>query len=85
MHGDDIVRTIREALREDRFGAQAVTQSEVRMTPNAVMGWPNRDGKLEFDCIHRDWFRAYRVTVEALPDIEDFVGELGSDEWVVVE
>jgi hypothetical protein len=82
IHGDDLVLTIRKALADADI---ARTQSEVRMYPNAENdGWKNRDGRLEFDCIGREWFRAFRVTVEAIP-VDDFRGEFGSDAWVVAE
>lgn len=91
VHGDDIVRAIRAALAgeiSNPFVAsgQATTQSEVRITPNPEQeGWANRDGKLEFDCIGRDWFRAFRVTVEVLPSVNAFEGEMGDSDWRVAE
>ena len=85
IHGDDVVRVIRDALKVTET---APTQSEVRMRPRPLepdetpaSNWARRDGRLEFDCVGRDWFRAFRVTVEALPQ-EEFRGEYGSDEWV---
>lgn len=77
VHGDDIVMTIRTALAES---TQAQTQSGVRFFPNPEMTFSHRDGRLEFDCIHRDWLRAYRITVEAI-DIGSFEGEMGGPEW----
>jgi hypothetical protein len=88
IHGDDVVLTIRRALKE---GETCPTQSEVRMHPRpfaegetADNTWRHRDGKLVFDCVGRDWFRAFRVTVEAIP-VNEFKGEYGSEEWVVAE
>lgn len=88
VHADDVVRTVRDALKVTDM---CPTQSEVRIHPRPLAEgetptntWQNRDGRLEFDCIGRDWFRAFRVTVEALP-VDDFQGEHGSDEWTVVE
>lgn len=84
VHGDDIVITIRRALAAPELSAQASMQTDVRIHPNPEQGWKNRDGRLVFDCVGRDWIRAFRVTVEAI-EIDECEGELGSDEWVVVE
>jgi hypothetical protein len=88
VHGDDIVLEIRRVLVDHNV---APTVSEVRIYPRplnehetAESNWSRRDGRLEFDCIGRDWFRAFRVTVEALP-VDAFQGEFGSDEWLVVD
>ena len=77
VHGSEVVHAIRAALRgetDDPFvlTPQAPTQSETKITPNPDRAWPNRDGTLVFDCIGRDYFRAFRITVEVLPSVEDF-------------
>lgn len=89
IHGDDIVRSIRSHLKDVDI---AGTQSEVRIYPRPLelnetetSNWARRDGRLEFDCMGRDWFRAFRVTVEVIGGSDEFKGEFGSDEWVVVE
>lgn len=85
VHGDDIVRTIREALADERFSAQAPMQTGVRITPNAERdGWQRRDGRLEFECVGRDSFRGFRITVEVIdPELVYAADDLSSDEWVV--
>jgi hypothetical protein len=72
IHGDDVVRVIRAALvRADTCNMQ----SAVRSTPNeAADGWKIRDGRLEWDAVGRDWFRGFRITVEAIP--VESVGEV---------
>ncbi len=63
IHGDDVVIEIRRAL-EKTLGD---TFTEVSSTPiKDGRGWPQRDGKHQFDFIPRDWMRAFRITVEAI-------------------
>lgn len=82
VHASEIVGAIRAALAgntEDPFvrSVQAPTQSDLIVTPNPDQPWKNRDGKIEFDCVGRDWIRAFRVTVEAIP-VQDFRGDFQS-------
>lgn len=77
VHGSEVVHAIRAALRgevDDPFviSPQAPTQSEIKVTPNPDKTWANRDGTLSFDCIGRDYFRAFRIIVEVLPSVDDF-------------
>ncbi len=67
IHGDDVVREIRKALADSEI---APSQTFVETTPNPDQGWRKRDGRHEFFVVGRDWFRAFRVTVETLDGIE---------------
>jgi hypothetical protein len=90
VHGSEIVHAIRAALAGevgDPFvvSPQAPTQGDIRIESNPEQGWENRDGKLTFDVVGRDWFRAFRITVEALPSTDSFEGEMGDWTWRVAE
>jgi hypothetical protein len=88
IHADDILREIRLALTAT---GTARTQSQVRCYPRSLEKgetptntWRNRDGRLEFECVGRDWFRAFRVTVEAMPVEEFDEGDYSTEEWLIV-
>lgn len=75
IHADDVAFAIRQALKDEDV---AHTQSEIEWIPNPDMDWKNRDGHLAFEVVGRDWFRAFRITVEAIP-VGDFKGaEVGT-------
>lgn len=48
----------------------ARSQTVVSTTPDPEQGWPNRDGRHVFDVVGRDWFRAFRITVEVV-DVDE--------------
>lgn len=64
VHGDDVVMAIRRGLLQY---PTCESMTDVRIEPNPEQGWPNRDGRLQFDAVGRDWTRAFRITVEAIP------------------
>lgn len=66
IHANDIANTIRKALKDPAYNAQAPSQSGILVTPNNENLYPNRDGKLTFDCVSRDYNRAFRITIEAI-------------------
>jgi hypothetical protein len=71
VHADDVLRVIRENLvRTDTCG----TMSEVTTEENPEMEWSSRDGRHVFYAMGRDWFRAFRITVEAI-DPDEYEGD----------
>jgi hypothetical protein len=77
IHGSDLVHTITEALVRDDL---TPTMSEPRYEGDGTTGWPNRDGKIWFECVGRDWFRGFRVTVE-VKEVDDMEWDLQTGEW----
>jgi hypothetical protein len=77
--------TMRGALADAAHGAEAPSQSTPRVHPNAEQDWPNRDGRIEFEVIHRDWLRGYRITVECIP-LEDVKLPDGNEpeDWQII-
>jgi hypothetical protein len=67
VHANDIVFIIRNALKESNT---APSQSGILVIPNDENTYPNRDGTLIFECVGRDFVRAFRISVQAI-DTED--------------
>jgi hypothetical protein len=67
IHGDDVTRVIRQALSESDT---CNTQSQIFYTLPGITGWPVRDGRQHFYAMGRDWFRAFKITVEVVDESE---------------
>lgn len=70
IHANDVVVTIRKSLSET-----CPMSTEPRYFGNGKPGWSNRDGTIQFDAVGKDWFRAFRITVEVI-DIDEIQDDL---------
>jgi hypothetical protein len=86
IHGDDVVREIREAF--EKSGNLWCGDVHLHPKPDETDGWRYRDGKLAFDAVGRDMFRGFRITVEVIPvDDADWPSESDdpAEQWVKEE
>ena len=70
VHADDVVLAIKKALPGTCDMATESWYSE-----NREPGCGIRDAAIQFDAVGRDWFRAFRITVEVI-DQDQIKGDL---------
>lgn len=81
IHADDLVLQIRRALVDTET---TPTMSESVFVGDGTTGWQNRDGRIWFECIGRDWFRGFRVTVE-VKDLDEMNWDKQTGEFDATE